>query len=47
MEILEGKSNWKFEEVAINVSVSSVYTKYSLLPPRCMNFGPMIFSDIK
>ena len=47
MEILEGASLEKFQEVTINVNVNSQFSKYTIQPPRCINFGPMLFSDVK
>ena len=47
MEIIEGKSLETFESVPINVTVNSVFSKYSILPLKSINFGPIQFNDTK
>lgn len=39
MEILEGKTLELFKPVPINVRVNAVFSKYSILPLKNMNFG--------
>jgi len=41
MEILEGKTQELYKPVPINVSVNAVFSKYSILPLRNINFGPI------
>lgn len=43
MEILEGKTLELFKPVPINVSVNSVFSKYSITPLKNINFGPILF----
>lgn len=47
MEILEGKTLELYKPVPINVRVNSVFSKYSILPLKNMNFGPIQFNDSK
>jgi len=39
MEILEGKTLELYKPVPINVKVNSVFSKYSILPLKNINFG--------
>jgi hydrocephalus-inducing protein len=41
MEILEGKTLELYKPVPINVDVNSVFSKYSIVPLKSMNFGPI------
>lgn len=41
MEILEGNTGELFKPVPINVEVNSVFSKYSIVPIKNMNFGPV------
>lgn len=41
MQIQEGKTLEVFNEIPINVSVNSVFSKYSILPLKNINFGPI------
>lgn len=41
MEILEGKTLELFKPVPINVSFNAVFSKYSILPIKNVNFGPI------
>ena len=47
MEILEGQTTELFRPVPINVSVNSVFSKYSIHPVKNINFGPMQFNEGK
>ena len=47
LEILEGKTLEVFKPVPINVAVNAVFSKYSILPYKNINFGPMQFNDTK
>ena len=47
LEILEGRTLEVFKPVPINVSVNAVFSKYSILPYKSINFGPMQFNDTK
>ena len=47
LEILEGKSLEIFNKVMINVTVNSVFSKYSIVPIKTINFGPVQFDDPK
>jgi len=47
MLIKEGISEDVVESVGINVQVNSQFSKYNINPPRCINFGAMIFSDTR
>ena len=47
LEILEGKTLEIFKPVPINVAVNSVFSKYSILPYKNIDFGPMQFNDTK
>ena len=41
MEILEGKTLELFKPVPINVQFNAVFSKYSILPIKSINFGPI------
>lgn len=45
MEILEGNSGELFNSIPINVEVNSVFSKYSIVPLKNMNFGPVQFNE--
>jgi hydrocephalus-inducing protein len=45
MEILEGKSLELFKQVAINVDVNAVFSNYTIIPMKNINFGPIQFND--
>ena len=47
MEILEGKTLELYKPVPINVKVNSVFSKYSILPLKNINFGAIQFNDTK
>ena len=47
MEILEGKTLQLFKPVPINVQFNAVYSKYSILPLKNINFGPIQFNEAK
>lgn len=47
MEILEGKTNETYRAVPINVAVNSVFSNYSIVPLKNMNFGPIQFNESK
>lgn len=47
MEILEGKTLELYKPVPINVKVNSVFSKYSILPLKNINFGAIQFNDNK
>lgn len=47
MEILEGKTLELFKPVPINVQFNAVYSKYSILPLKNINFGPIQFNENK
>jgi len=47
MEILEGKTLELFKPVPINVAFNAVYSKFSILPIRSINFGPIQFNENK
>ncbi len=47
MEILEGNTGELFKPVPINVEVNSVFSKYSIVPIKNMNFGPVQFNESK
>lgn len=47
MEIQEGQSLELFQPVPINVAVNAVFSKYSILPLKNINFGPIQFNDSK
>lgn len=47
MEILEGKTLEVFKPIPINVAVNAVFSKYSILPLKSINFGPLQFNDTK
>jgi hydrocephalus-inducing protein len=44
MEILEGKTMETHRSVPINVNVNSVFSAYSVVPLKNMNFGPIQFN---
>ena len=44
-EILEGETKEVFKPIPINVSVNSVFSKYSVAPHKNINFGPISFFD--
>ena len=46
-EILEGKTLELYKPVPINVGVNAVYSKYSVLPLKNINFGPIQFNESK
>jgi len=41
LEILEGKTLELFKPVPINVSFNAVYSEYTILPLKNLNFGPI------
>ena len=41
MEILEGKTLELYKPVPINVKVNAVFSKYTVLPLKSINFGPI------
>jgi hydrocephalus-inducing protein len=45
MEVLEGKSLELFKQVAINVDVNAVFSNYTIIPMKNINFGPIQFND--
>ena len=47
MEILEGKTLQLFKPVPINVQFNAVYSKYSILPLKNINFGPIPYNESK
>jgi hydrocephalus-inducing protein len=47
MEILEGKTLELFKPVPINVSFNAVFSKFSILPIKSINFGPIQFNENK
>lgn len=47
LTILEGESKEKFNEVPINFNVNSVFSKYTIVPLRNINFGPMQYGEQK
>ncbi|EGR28756.1 hypothetical protein IMG5_169530, partial [Ichthyophthirius multifiliis] len=47
MEILEGKTLELYKPVPINVKVNAVFSKYTILPLKNINFGPIQFNDSK
>lgn len=47
LEILEGQTLEVFKPVPINVAVNAVFSKYSILPYKNINFGPLQFNDTK
>jgi hydrocephalus-inducing protein len=47
MEVLEGKTLEIHKSVPINVAVNAVYSKYSVIPLKNINFGPIQFNESK
>jgi hydrocephalus-inducing protein len=47
MEVLEGKTLELFKPVPINVVFNAVYSKYSIVPMKSINFGPIQFNEQK
>ena len=47
MEVLEGKTLELYKPVPINVQFNSVYSKYSVVPLKNINFGPIQFNESK
>jgi hydrocephalus-inducing protein len=47
MEVLEGKTLETHKSVPINVAVNAVYSKYSVIPLKNINFGPIQFNESK
>ena len=47
MEVLEGKTLELYKPVPINVLFNSVYSKYSVVPLKNINFGPIQFNESK
>jgi len=47
MEVLEGKSLELFKPIPLNVTVNSVFSKYTILPLKNTNFGPILFNNSK
>jgi len=47
LEILEGKSLEIFNKLMINVSVNAVFSKYSIVPIKTINFGPIQFDEVR
>ena len=45
LQILEGASGEKCEEIPINVALNAVFSKYSIHPLRNINFGPLQYGD--
>ena len=45
LQILEGASGEKCEELPINVALNAVFSKYSIHPLRNINFGPLQYGD--
>ena len=41
MEVLEGKTEELYKPIEINVTVNSVFSKYSIIPLKNINFGPI------
>ena len=41
LEILEGKTLELFKPVSINVAFNAVYSEYTILPLKNLNFGPI------
>lgn len=44
---MEGKTELLHKGIPINVSVNSVFSKYTILPLKNINFGPMQFNETK
>ena len=50
METLEGKTEELYnpkDPIKINVNFNSVFSKYSIIPLKNINFGPIQFNDQK
>lgn len=47
LQIMEGRSLEKFEELPINVAVNAVFSKYSIYPLGNINFGPLQYGESK
>ena len=47
LTILEGASQEKFTEIPINFNVNAVFSKYTIVPLRNINFGPMQYGEKK
>ena len=47
MEILEGKTLEIHKSVPINVVANSVFSNYSIVPLKNINFGPIQFNESK
>lgn len=47
MEVLEGKTLEIHKSVPINVAVNAVFSKYSVIPIKNINFGPIQFNETK
>ena len=47
LEILEGKTLELFKPVPINVAFNAVYSEYTILPLKNLNFGPIQFNEQK
>lgn len=47
MEIQEGKTLETNKVVPINVNVNAVFSKYSMVPLKSINFGPIQFNESK
>ena len=47
LEILEGKTLESHHKVMINVKVVAKFSKYSIIPVKNINFGPIAFNDKK
>lgn len=47
MEVLEGKTLEIHKSVPINVAVNAVFSKYSVIPLKNINFGPIQFNETK
>ena len=47
LEVLEGKSLEIFNKVMVNVTVNAVFSKYSIIPIKNINFGPIQFEEVR
>lgn len=45
LNILEGKSHEKHDQMPIHVNVNAVFSKYSIVPLKNINFGPMQYGE--
>jgi hydrocephalus-inducing protein len=45
LNILEGKTFEKHNAIPININVNAVYSKYSIVPLKNINFGPMQYGE--